>query len=291
MKSNGVRLLALLMYAAATQAQHFEDGLYVLSTQPTDGRLVETDGGMHYWIGEPADLDEHEITVFATDNFNERFNIRMRLPVELPDDALADGFAGLLQNPDIAWPAYALAIGDRTFTSHIVVFGISHVTVELRSLLEGDAVRAAELLYTDVLYRIHPGHKLLVRFMPQSQTVALGDPVFVEFEITNVGEQALAFDCCERDNFFFSAILRGEPLRNFGGMDQPTGFLDSLTLAPGESHRASLSLDYYFDLSRPGWYSLYGSVPIELLTTVDLMRRRVIWSDRVSGRFQLTIEQ
>ncbi len=275
-----------LLCAAAAQAQHYADGLYALSSEPSDGPVIES-GGVQYWLADRVELDLDEVTIFATDNFNEHFAIRLGYL----DETVVDGFVSVILDPDYVPTVYALVLDERTYPMQFLPMMPGRLSSQLQIAEEGVAVKAAALFSTDVLYRHHPGHRLQARFVPQSQTVALGDAVDVELEITNVGEHDLRFECCAWFSFTFSGFLHGETVPNIGARLQPQGVGSWLTLRAGESRRASADLNRWFELSEPGEYVFHGAFPIDLVTSGDPMRMRVIWSDRVSGRFSVTIEE
>ncbi len=106
---------------------------------------------------------------------------------------------------------------------------------------------------------IHPGHKLLTRFIQDEDDINL-----LTLEITNVGEIPIVFynggmNRGPRNNQFqFIAFRNGKPLPDSGNPNHLGGMFVPVTLKPGEKFKKDVDLRKWFDLSQPARYSITG---------------------------------
>jgi hypothetical protein len=154
----------------------------------------------------------------------------------------------------------------------------------------------AQYLHAKITKRRHPGHRMLVEFIPDKAEFALGEPVTVKLRITNIGDRDFAFieggrQRGARDNqFAFSAELIGKKMIPDTGDPLHLGGLGSLvTLKAGQSHEIAIDLTRWFDFKQTGMYLLRGSYHMDFFepTSEDL---DPIWEDYACAEFTIQIK-
>jgi hypothetical protein len=151
--------------------------------------------------------------------------------------------------------------------------------------------------------RQHPGHRMLVKFIPAKKAFVVGEPVNVTLRITNVGDALFAYQQGgkqrgARDNqFAFSAQSikdhkmmpdTGSPM-HMGGLNGP------VVVKPGESHEISVDLAKWFTFQKGDHYQIRGSYELELydpttLSHLDSDWPFVVWLDYATADFWIRFE-
>lgn len=159
------------------------------------------------------------------------------------------------------------------------------------------ALLAAGHFHTNVMDRYHPGHQMLVQFIPAKGEFSTNEPVMVKLRITNVGKADFAYrqggsQRGARDNqFAFTAEQVGDKMlpdvgdpMNFGG---PAGIV---SLKPGESHELSVDLKKWFNFTAGGSYFVRGSYDMSFCDPVS-KDFQTIWEDFACARFEIRIKK
>ena len=113
--------------------------------------------------------------------------------------------------------------------------------------------------HMNVMDRYHPGHQMLVQFIPIKEEFSTNEPVMVKLRITNIGKTDFAYSQGgsqrgARDNqFAFTAEQVGDKMLpdvgdpiNFGGL------VGIVSLKPGERHELSVDLKEWFNFTAGG---------------------------------------
>ena len=141
--------------------------------------------------------------------------------------------------------------------------------------------------------RIHPGHRLVVRFKAADSTFNRSGPVIAELTIRNTGTRDFTFlqggrQRGPRDNQFAFSCQHGDKMlpdtgnpMNFGGPGSYT------TIAPGKTHTIKVDLTKWFKFPKPDTYFLRGSYYLEIIDPKE--GSRTIWEDFVADEFSVTI--
>ncbi len=145
------------------------------------------------------------------------------------------------------------------------------------------------------------GQALAGRFYPEKQTYFVGEPVFIDFEITNIGDQPAWIDqrmgepCIELDPIEVVVAKHhgfgwDTSFGCFGGVagSCPGGAIE---LKPGAKHTARIFLSAGFRFDQPGTYQVHArrSVPIYPLEVIGA--RRTAATKGFSSDFQITLVQ
>jgi hypothetical protein len=282
---SATRVIALSLFSGGVFAQPYEDGLYELSNQDTAQPVFSQNGTLH-WLGEKLEVPLDENSVFALDNNNEVFQVTLRYP----SDTLPDFSVQHLLSSGVTFPRLALMIDDVPYISTESGGGDSQATVFIYLSGAENAEHVAEYFGTEVVYRYHPGHRPLVRFSPQEQTIKLGGAVPIVVEITNVGETSFMFINATRLPFRFSATREGESVSRTGWPVRTNDISTFPTLRPGETHRIEANVANWLEFDQPGSYYVFGSYRLEVLGSDLPIALRTIWSEFVSGDFVVTVE-
>jgi hypothetical protein len=152
-----------------------------------------------------------------------------------------------------------------------------------------------EHFHAEVVKRQHPGHQMLVEFIPDKSKFRLGEPVTANLRITNIGDREFSFmeggrQRGSRDNqFAFSAELVGSKMipdignpLNYGGLAR------LVTMKPGRHHVISVDLGRWFEFNQTGTYNLRGSYYMEF-TKPNSQDFHPIWEDFACGEFTIEI--
>ena len=140
--------------------------------------------------------------------------------------------------------------------------------------------------------RRHPGHRMLVTFMPDKDSLVSGEPVTAKLRITNIGDSSFTFmhggrQRGARDNqFAFSAELAGKMLPDIGDPTHYGGLGGGVTLKPGEHHEIAVDLTKWFAFTQAGTYSLRGSYYMRFMDE----HSSVIWEDFACAEFVVRIK-
>jgi len=125
----------------------------------------------------------------------------------------------------------------------------------------------AKFFHADIKDRRHPGHRMLVQFIPDKKKFSLGQPVTVTFRITNVGETNFTFwnggrtrRATRNNQFAFTAELWSKVVPDSGNPEHMGGLAVPVTLAPGKSFEIeSVDMTKWFHFDTEGWYKILGS--------------------------------
>jgi hypothetical protein len=199
-----------------------------------------------------------------------------------------------------------LIVGSTTirFDSQAVING---QRVDMATSIDDPEVisQIAEYFHIKVQKRRHPGHRMLVEYIPDKEEFSVGEPVTVTLRITNIGDTEFAFmeggrQRGPRDNqFAFSAELAeselvggervgkmvpdtGDPM-NYGGQ------MSTVRLKPGQSHDIQVDLADWFKFKRGETYYVRGSYLMEL---IDPKTRDsdTIWEDYACAEFTVKMK-
>lgn len=278
-----MKLLVLSFFGASAFAQDFGDGIYALSDTETPRSVAREDGTTH-WIGARVELDIEQASVFAVDNFNEVFAVRLRYRNESAARA-----SDLLLDPPFDIPSFALIAGDEARVTDTWGGRRGNPMIGFHVTGQDAAERAAALLNTVVISRNHPGHKLLVRFLPASQAKRSTEAIGVELAVTNVGDESVQFDCCAAYQFRFGAARQGEPVPDLGRWQATNAVIGRVTIEPGNTHLIPVALNEWFAFDRSGEYLLWGFYRVVFVVPDDVAGMRPVWTDYFSGEFNVTV--
>jgi hypothetical protein len=248
---------------------------WLLAAVAIPSRLVAVDAGL-YDISDgshPKLLQDQveQVTISSQSNDNKRYYLALHAShsFSLPCNQIG------------------LIVGNKT-----IRFTSMETTVDDPEVIP----QIAQYFHAKVQKRRHPGHQMLVEFIPDKAEFSAGESVTVRLRITNIGDAEFAFiqggrQRGSRDNqFAFSAELVGNKMvpdtgdpRNFGGMGTP------VTIKPGQSHEIAVDLAKWFNFKEGGTYNLRGSYNLEFIDphAQDLY---TIWEDYACGEFTVRIK-
>ena len=145
------------------------------------------------------------------------------------------------------------------------------------------------------------GQALAGRFYPEKQTYFVGEPVFIDFEITNTGDQPAWIDprmgepCIEPDPIeVVGAKHHGfgwdTSFGCFGGVwgNCPGGAIE---LKPGAKHTAHIFLSAGFRLDHPGTYQVRARRSVPIYPSGVIGAPRTAATKDFSSDFQITLVQ
>lgn len=150
----------------------------------------------------------------------------------------------------------------------------------------------AKQFHATVLNRRHPGHQMLVEFIPAKAAFTVGEPTMVRLRITNVGQHDFAFveggrQRGARDNqFAFSAQQAGKIVPDSGNPVHFGGLGVTVKLKASESHEINVDLSKWFKFEPNSSYRVTGSYYMGFVhpegTSFD-----TIWEDYACGEFTI----
>jgi hypothetical protein len=125
----------------------------------------------------------------------------------------------------------------------------------------------AKVFHADIKNRHHPGHRMLVQFVPDKKKFSPGQPVTVTFRITNIGNTDFTFwnggrtRMATRNNqFAFTAELWSKVVPDTGNPEHMGGISAPVTLTSGKDFEIkSVDLTRWFHFDKEGWYKIRGS--------------------------------
>lgn len=161
-------------------------------------------------------------------------------------------------------------------------------------VLKSNEVDAAKKLFGfQPIERKHNGYKLDVTFTPDKETYSPSENISIKMTIKNVGEKPFYFRVGGRnrgprdDQFTFSCegpdgTVPVKSAMNFGGIAIVR------EIEPGKEYSKDISLAGWFDLKKPGSYSLIGSYLLSVYETKNVHSFE-IWEDYLTRPFYFKI--
>ncbi|MEK7857076.1 MAG: hypothetical protein AAB288_13375 [Acidobacteriota bacterium] len=189
---------------------------------------------------------------------------------------------------------YAVVLNGKI--SKIGSWGKSGTTENDFSLaLKSNEVDAAGKLFGfHPIERKHNGYKLDVTFTPDKETYTPGEKITIKMTIKNVSDSPFYFRVGGQnrgprdDQFSFSCegpdgTVPAKSAMNHGGISV------AQRIEPGKEYSKEVDLAGWFDLKKPGHYSLIGSFELSVYETKEL-RSFEIWEDFLTRRFHLQVK-
>jgi len=169
---------------------------------------------------------------------------------------------------------------------------------------EGAVKNLIEFFHPIIKKRHHPGHRMLVKFIPAKKKFVWGEPVNVTLRITNVGDASFAYQeggqqRGMRDNqFAFSAhgITHDKMLPDIGSPRHMGGINGPVVIKPGEDHEISVDLTKWFQFEKGQSYRVRGSYEMSFLDPASAKSgdledyMSVIWLDYATAAFGVSFE-
>lgn len=157
-------------------------------------------------------------------------------------------------------------------------------------------------LLTGLLWpAIARGQTLVGRFYPEKHSYLVGEPVFIDFQLDNTGDQPawvgqrMGAPCIEPDTIKVAGAQRRELewLSDFGcsfgvGGDCAEGVTE---LKPGAKHTARIFLSAEFRLSRPGTYPIHALRKVSVYPSEALDAPSAAQNIEFSSDFQIRLVQ
>jgi hypothetical protein len=248
--------------------------------EPWSSVAVMCQDGTAVAVGDARTFEILRADLSATDNASERFHLSVEVPYE---PALDDGPWHVLWVDEVAYRQTSL--GSSQDRSHSLGF-------DIRGRENAEAVGAH--FSVEPRYRRHPGHRLVVEFVPNQDEFEPGGDVRVTLRIRNVGERTVAFqqggrNRAPRDNqYVFSGELACEPIPDIGSRCHFGGLSAVRRLEPGEVFEDEVDLSDWFAFDRPGTYQLLGSYYMAFCDPED-DSWWTIWDDYATAEFVVAV--
>ena len=150
---------------------------------------------------------------------------------------------------------------------------------------------------TKAFDRHHPGHQILVQFIPAKEEFSTNEPVMVKFRVTNIGKTDIAYyggsgQPVTRDMHFAftSDYVRTKTLIDGSPWSDVNRFPGRVSLKPGEIYEQSVDLKEWVNFTTDLNYLMTGSY---LMLFCDPVSKdsRTIWEDFASARFQIRFKK
>lgn len=255
-----------------------DDGIYLQAHAEPSPSIVSQDG-QRLFLQAKQTLEIRDRQFVSQNNGNTRFHLALSIPY---DERVGPSTYVLV----VAGTAYRQAGSGAS----------AEETSSLSFYISGqeNAQQVAEFMETPVVYRRHPGHSLLVTFIPTKQEFSVGEEVSATLRIVNVGTNRVSFmkggrNRAARDNqYIFSAQLAGEQVTDVGTSLHFGGLAVRRMLNPGETFEDEIALSKWFDFAKPGTYEIHGSYYLAF-NDPDAESWRTIWEDYVSADFLLRV--
>ncbi|MBI2921092.1 MAG: hypothetical protein HYY18_08415 [Planctomycetes bacterium] len=142
-------------------------------------------------------------------------------------------------------------------------------------------------------FRVHPGHRLSVSFVPAEEEFGVEGAKTITLRIENVGETAVYFQVggrnrAARDNqFVFRATDGDKPLPDIGS-DQHMGGISTIReLKPGEVFEHPVDLALWFSFEKPGTFFVHGSYHLDFFESRKYTEP--LWEDWATAEFRVRI--
>jgi len=257
----------LLVVAVAVQTMAADVGLYDISDASHPKAIRDKLG---------------QVTISSRSNDNKRFFLAIHAA---PFFSLSCSQIGLV-------------VGNKTIHFHSQgVDKAGRFTSMETTVDDPEAVtQIAKHFHTKIIKRRHPGHRMLVEFIPDKTEFASGESVTVKLRITNIGERDFAFmqggrQRGPRDNqFAFSAELVGNRMVSDTGDPRNDGGLGlGAPLKPGQTEEINVDLTKWFNFQESGEYNLRGSYYMEFIDP-SAKHPYTIWEDFACAEFKVRIK-
>lgn len=267
-------------YSSAQSESPLADGFYQVVENGTGVEVARTYGGTVRLV-EQRSSEFGDVSIWSVTNDNSRWRVRCQyvpaFDCIVPIGLYCDGVC------DMVW-------------SHSDPDDANTIELDADVWGQENAERLATKLDCEPQSRSHPGHKMLCRWKPLHKSFEPGEPVMLELQIENVGEEPLRFIAGgqqrgARDNQFRFIARAGSgygdavpdtgDATNFGGLG---GYID---LKPGEVFRKKIDITKWFDFKHPDTYRITG---LYELAIYDEGFHRVIWDDFAVGECTVRID-
>jgi hypothetical protein len=256
-------------------AEQLQPGIYQV-VPDGQGVRVERSSGGYVDLGKQLSATLGEVTIWSLANANDHYRVFMqRVPAFDTSGHTAICVAGVCD-----------VISSRTEPD-------ASGNIELIADISGEASvqHVATALDVTPLRRQHPGHQLLVKWTDTQESHAVGEPVVLQLEITNVGTTTVRFyeggqQRGSRDNQFrfiaFSQHGSGPAVPDTGDPTHFGGLAALRQLEPGKTFSKQVDIGKWFGFKEPGYYEITGLYELGLFGPHD--DHRVIWDDFAVGR-------
>ena len=161
---------------------------------------------------------------------------------------------------------------------------------------EEKAKQVSDHLKAKIYYRRHPGHRMLVQFIPDDHGYQIGQNITVKFRIKNVGDSPFSFHRggytrgSTRDNqFSFFSTFRGQQVDDIGSSHHHGGLSLKKVLNPGDSFEEQVNLSSWFAFDKAGSYQVHGYFKMEIQPVTD-ESQATYWKDFASGDFNIFVK-
>lgn len=288
------RLVAQASEAAKSQpsrsAESLSDGIYAVhyEDQGKQGKKIRRTDGGEVILAERLTDRFGEAGMFSVSNDNTRFALDLKRAGPIPAKRTAPYFVAILDGYVMGIASHSDPHPDATMDFGVQVFG------------EEAAKAVEQRLKIEARRRSHPGHRLLTTWKPAKPSYRVGEPVTLQLQIKNVGDEPVSFRVGgqqrgPRDNQFRFLAYRaggygkaisdsGDPT-NFGGI---SGWQD---LKPGDVFSREVNLSHWFNFTEPDSYRITGLYELELFDLKpDASHGNTIWEDFGIGECVLYVE-
>jgi hypothetical protein len=275
-KSICTSLFFVLISAAYSQSP--ADGFYLLSDDASAPSVLSQDG-KRVSLGPLQEVAIQRSDIYSEDNANSTFWITVGIPYEV----------------HVRARLYVLVVADHAYPWAGSESGNGLYQINFRVSGANNARDISRFLSTPIAYRKHPGHQLLVSFIPALSSFRIGDEVRVKFRIENIGTNSISFqhggqNRASRDNqYTFSAQFVGKQVQDIGTNVHHGGLAVRRVLQAGEVFVDEISLSKWFAFNKKGQYEVFGSYDLRFYDPNN-ETSKPIWTDYVSGEFLVKID-
>jgi hypothetical protein len=268
---------------AKSQKADLANGIYEMK-EKGDGVKVRRVDGTDVVLGSILTDSLGQAAQLRTiDNDNQRFQLDLKGVKGMPKFGhwalVLDGFVMAIASHSDHHPDGTMDIGVQAWSP--------------------EAAKAIEKHYQiEATRRIHPGHMLFTRFMPEKESYKVGEPIKLRMEIRNVGKSAVTFTVGgqqrgARDNQYRFIAQRGYGTgKSVPDTGDPTNFGGLGTwkeLKPGEVFESTIDLDRWFKFTEPDSYRITGIFELDVVPPGDGFGR-AIWEDFAVGQCVVYVE-
>ena len=265
-----------VLFACAAAIADVENGIYELTQEHGSPNATRTIGGKIH-LGKKLTSDFGKAQIWSVSNRNDHFRVHLKQVANFDTDGQfaiwIDGVCEVVSSHT-----------DSTKGQPI------DLIVDMRGL--ENAEMCAHQFGVQVELRKHPGHQLSVSFEPEKDSYKIGEPVVIELQIENVGQNTVRFkeggqQRGARDNqfgFIASPALpdSGDPM-NRGGK----GALR--TLEPGDVFHKEVDITKWFKFEKPLHYEITGLYELEFQN--EHFDVKHLWDEIVVGRCRVHIQE
>lgn len=258
------------------------DGFYLLVEEDA-GVPVPSPSGETLFLGDRVEFNILGGRIYSETNTNSRFSIHMNVPY---DKKLAGARHVLVVD----------GIGYRQTGGGASREEISNLHVPVPG--EEAAKAIGRFLDLPVRMRRHPGHQMLVEFIPTQEEFSMGEPIHVTLRIRNIGKTTFKFmrggmNRAPRDNQYvfaaYSSTDFSRAVHDIGSTFNFGGLATLVTLKPGEVFEHTVDLENWFLFRESTYYSLFGSYQMTYYDPESDSWDDVMWQDIASAPFSIRI--